>query len=459
MANEGTGPLGFARGDSGSRASVARGIVARMSETDTTGHGVKAETAARQGAALSAARRVRPVAPLTVFSIPGYGQLWTGCVFLSLGNWAERLSVGWLVLTETGSILAAASTMAVRSGAGILVAPFAGAIADKVPRNRLLLATSVFKACVVAGAGYLAVGGIGSQWNILPLMALLGAAQAFEIPSTQAMVADIAGRERTMSALAVQSVGTRAIGVFGALMGGVVSDRLGAPPALYVGAAFLVIGGMTLYSVRAPVRIVAARTDGVLRGAVDGLKAVSRDRTVAVLLGMAMFVEIFGFAYQAVLPSVAQDVLGLKATGYGTLTVAAGIGAVVGVAGMSMLGDYPRKGRLVIGIIFVFGVTMLAFGTSTVLAISLALIAVIGACMAIFDAMQWTMLQAHVPDAMRGRVVAAWIFAIGFGWTGHLLLGYVAEEIGVQWALYASGGMLLVAGTVALVLFRRVRLL
>jgi predicted MFS family arabinose efflux permease len=261
-----------------------------------------------------------------------------------------------------------------------------------------------------------------------------------------------------MSALSVQSVGTRAIGVFGALMGGIVSDRLGAPPALYIGAAFVLIGGLTLFSVRTPARTVTAHAEGVLKGAVDGLKAVSRDRTVAVLLGMAMFVEIFGFAYQAVLPAVARDVLGLKATGYGTLTVAAGVGAIVGVVGLSMLGDYSHKGRLVIGIIFVFGAAMLAFGASTTLAMSLALIAVIGACMAMFDAMQWTMLQAHVPDAMRGRVVAAWIFAIGFGWTGHLLLGYAAEQVGVRWALVASGGMLLVAGAAALALFRRVRL-
>ncbi len=346
--------------------------------------------------------------------------------------------------------------MAIRSGASVVAAPFAGSIADRVPRGRLLLITSVFKAFAVIAIGLVAEGGVSSQWRVFALVPLLGVAQAFEVPSTQAMVTDAVGRERSMQALSLQTVVTRSVGIFGALAGGIVSDRLGAPPALYAAAGLFVIGGGVLSTVRGSngVSRPAQRGGGVLQ-TVEGIRTVTKTRPVAALLLTAMAVEIFGFAYQAVLPSVASEVLGFKATGYGALTLAAGCGGVAGVLGLSALGDYRRKGTVVLVAVFVFGASMVAFAASTVVPISIGFIVLMGACMATFDTMQWTMLQAHVSDEMKGRVIAAWVFAIGFGWVGHLAMGASAELIGVRWTLAATGMALLATCGAASVAFRR----
>ncbi len=391
-----------------------------------------------------------------MFALSAYRQLWAGCVLLALGNFAERLAISWLVFVETGSILAAASTLAVRSGASAIAAPFAGAFADRIPRGRLLLMTSVFKAAVMVATGFIAAGGISSQWPILAMVALMGAAQAFEVPSTQAMVTDIVGRQRAMPALSMQSVGTRLVGVLGALMGGIVSDRLGAPPALYIAAGLFVMGGLVLSGVRLPAKEAAfAAAGGIVRQTFDGIRTLTRTQSVAILLVIAMVVEIFGFAYQAVLPALAGDVLKLKATGYGVLTVAAACGGVAGVLALAALGDYKRKGAVVLVVIFVFGLGMVGLSSSELLPVSLVFIGVMGACMATVEALQWTLLQAHVPDEMRGRAVAAWVFAIGFGWTGHLAMGFAAEQFGVRWTLTGTGVALLISGVTATLLFRR----
>ena len=72
-----------------------------------------------------------------------------------------------------------------------------------------------------------------------------------------------------------------------------------------------------------------------------------------------------------------------------------------------------------------------------------------------FDALQWTLLQAEVPDGMRGRVMGAWVFAVGFGWVGHLELGALGDLIGVQWALAINGSLVTAGATIAaLVAFR-----
>lgn len=401
------------------------------------------------------ARRVR--AP-GAFSVPAYRRLWAGASIIALANWGERLAVGWLVLTETDSVLATASTMALRSAPGILVAPFAGAVADRVPRQRLLFAAALAKAAVAVAIGLVALGGISSPWSVLPLVALIGAASSFEAPSTQALITDIVDHRQAMSAISLQATGSRAIGVLGALAAGVIADRAGVAPALFAAAGVFVLGGLVVITIRAPARARAQKRAGLAAEALDGMRTMAAMPAVATLLVMAMVVEIFGFAYNAVLPAVARDVLHVQATGYGSLAFMSGVGAVFGVLALSLLGDHPRKALIVLAITLSFGTALVAFGSSTSFVLSMALVAWVGAMAAAFDAMQSTLLQARVPDDMRGRAVAAWVFAIGFGWIGHLLLGAAAEGIGVQWALRASGGMVLLTGLAAVVVFRRVRI-
>ena len=68
---------------------------------------------------------------------------------------------------------------------------------------------------------------------------------------------------------------------------------------------------------------------------------------------------------------------------------------------------------------------------------------------AMFDAMEWTLLQANVPDNMRGRVIGGWVFAIGFGWIGHMAMGAVGEAVGVRWAIGGAGLVVIVASLAA----------
>ena len=76
---------------------------------------------------------------------------------------------------------------------------------------------------------------------------------------------------------------------------------------------------------------------------------------------------------------------------------------------------------------------------------------------AAFDALQWTLLQLNVPDRMRGRAVGGWVFAIGFGWIGHLELGALGGAIGVQWALAINGGLVVLVALATVVLIPRLR--
>ncbi|MEE2709804.1 MAG: MFS transporter [Gemmatimonadota bacterium] len=384
--------------------------------------------------------------------LPLFRRLWYGTVIISLANQCERLAAGWLVLVETDSVFLTAASFAIQKAPASLSAPVAGDLSDRIPRSRLLAATAMFKAIILILLGAVAYVDTGQIWPVFVLMALSGIGMSFETPSTQGLITDIVPREMAMRAVAMQSTGARAIGALGSLGGGLLIAGFGVPMTLFAGSGIFLIGFLAMASMRVPAaqqqskRIVGKH---IFRDAAQGLVMLLKLNVVRALLLTAFVVEMFAFAYSALMPSLARDVLHMAADGLGTLNFMSGLGAVIGVAVLSAFGDVSRKGMLLIGVTVIFGCTLISFGLSIYFLLSLVLVMGVGAMAASFDALQWTLLQQHVPDDMRGRSIGGWMFVVGFGWMGQLALGAVAEFIGVQWALATAGGLVILTGLAA----------
>ena len=178
------------------------------------------------------------------------------------------------------------------------------------------------------------------------------------------------------------------------------------------------------------------------------------------------------------MPSFARNVLDLGADGLGQLTFAAGLGSVLGVATLAAASGFPRKGLLFIGITIAYGVFLVAFASSDFFLLSLTLLIGVGAAAGMFDTIQMTLLQQHVPDDARGRAIGGgdghssaaqretglllWDStnlqcAINFAWIGQMTLGYIAESVGVEFALAGAGGLVVVTGLAIFFLSPRLR--
>ncbi len=387
-------------------------------------------------------------------------MLWLGSNCIALGSWAERLAVGWLVLVQTESVLLSAATFGARSAPGIIAAPIGGAVADRFPRNRVLPIAALIRACVIALMALVALRGFSNPWPIFVLIAIEGVVNSFETPATQGLITDIVPRHARMNAISVHSVGGRAVGALGALASGVMAELVGIPTALLAATGAVLVGGaivLLVPTVERTVREAQEPIRRIFRDALTGLRSMVGIPTVSTLLGMAIMVEIFGFAYQAVMPAMARDELHVAESGLGTLRFATGIGAVAGVAALSFLGDFRRKGPLLLAITFAYGLGLVGVALSPNLAVAILLVTLVGAMAAGFDAMEWTLLQATVPDDMRGRVIGGWIFAIGFGWVGHLAMGAVGEAVGVRWAIGGAGLVVMLTGLLVLTVAPRLR--
>ena len=394
----------------------------------------------------------RLTAALGAFRYPAYRRVWAAGALIALAAWTERLAVGWLVLTKTDSVFLTAASLAARQAPGLIAAPLAGAISDRLPRWRLLGIAAAFRALILALLAVFALSGLEPLWVAFALVALAGVGHSFEIPATQALVTDTVPRRSAMHAVTLQSAGARGVGALGGLIGGVVIAAYGVPAALLAGAFVSLIGGLVVGTMRrtAPRRPpIRSRNASVLRDVADGLRVMFAIPLVRTLLGLALLVEMFGFAYQSVLPAVARGVLQVGEVGLGLLSTMAGFGSLAGVIALTAAGGVRRRGRLLIGIILGYGAFLSAFAASGVFPLSLVLITGVGAMAAAFDAMQWILLQQHVPDRMRGRAIGGWVFAIGFGWMGYLALGGAAQTFGVQWALAATGALVALTGIAA----------
>ena len=223
-------------------------------------------------------RNIQSLKPLAAFSYPSFRLLWFSANFVALGIWAERLAVGWLVLEQTNSVLLSAATFAAGSAPSIIAAPIGGAVADRFPRNRLLLLTALIRATSILLIALVALSGFSNPWPIFVIVAFEGVVNSFDMPAKQGLITDIVPRESRMNAISVHSVGTRAVAAIGALASGIIAEFIGIPAALFVAASTSILIGAVIIAfvpnVRATVNRSSASVARIFKDAVIGIRSM-----------------------------------------------------------------------------------------------------------------------------------------------------------------------------------------
>lgn len=379
------------------------------------------------------------------FSAPSFGYLWGGSAMFSFAQWMEWTATSWLVFDSTGSVFLTALSWAARTAPAMVMGPIAGALADRVSRVRLLVIAALLKAAVL---GLISVVALADEPPVALLLLLLlasGVALPLWIASTQPLIQDLVGAERAMSAISINSFGQRVVGVPGAFVAGVIIEKLAVSWAVGLAAVLMLVGAGLYLRIRSP-RQMEARVTSLGDDVREGVKLVGREPAVAMLLALMVVVENLGFSMNSVLPVVADEIMGVGPAGYGLLVMSRGVGSIGGTLGLAALGDYRHKGPLLAGVVAAFGLLVVGVAISEVFAISLLILAGVGAAMAAVDALEWILLQAAVADEFRGRVIGAWNVAIGFGWVGPVVLGGTASILGVQPSLAIFGSLLVMVG-------------
>ena len=338
----------------------------------------------------------------------------------------------------------------------------AGALADRVPRHRLLMATGAGQALTSATLGTLTLLGVVGLAHVLMLTLAAGILRGIEHAARQSYTHDVVGAAGLVKGFAVLGVAMRVGWLLGSLSVGAIIARSDAGAGyLFVASGYLV-GALVLLLVSRPAPTSSSSEAGSLWSSViEFLDAVRRDRALIVLMALTAGAEVFGFAHQVVLPSLARDVLHAGPEGLGVLNGARSVGGILGLAAAALTGGAARGGRafflLVIG---AFGVSLIGLGAAPYLlgfAGVVVLLTLANAAGALADLLSQSLLQLSVPRHLRGRAGGAWVLAIGLAPLGQLQVGALASLFGVSAALAASGLALAALAITAALLFPPVR--
>jgi len=398
-----------------------------------------------------AARRRPPLLP--AFRYRNFRLFYAGFVISLIGVWMQRVAQSWLVLEITDSAFWVGMTDALGSLPVLVFTLYAGVLADRVPRRPMVMVTQTVAMIAALGLAALTLAGTVQLWHIVALAALLGAANAFDIPARHALMVDMVGREDLTNAVALNSSAFNGTRIIGPAIAGLLIAAVG------VGVCFLLNGISYLAVIAALAAIevpVARRASGstttVWLRLQDGFRHVTTDRRTRTLILNIAAVSIFGLPALVLLPVMVRDVLGHGAREYGWMMSAMGVGALAGALGIALFGYRLPRGHLLGWSATVFGGAVIAFGLSRSLALSLGLLALLGCAMIVTTALTNTLVQTLAPDELRARVVAvyAWAF-VGLSPIGGVLAGSIAEWLGagntialggVVTTLVAVGGVL-----------------
>ncbi|MCU1263706.1 MAG: Arabinose efflux permease family protein [Acidobacteria bacterium] len=337
-------------------------------------------------------------------------------------------------------------------GAPIILCSLAGGVfADAVDRKRLMI---IMQSVMLASAScltLLTIAGLNRVWPIYLLTAVASAATAFDTPARQSLMPTLVPARDFPNAI---SLGVTVF--YFAMIGG---------PAL---AGFLLAshGPAIVYGINSAsylaviAALIAIRTSG--RPALKEGEATSRLSFGALKEGLSFvrktpiivqtmtldFAATFFASATALLPIFADKILNVGARGFGLLSAAPAIGAVITGLVMARMGTFRRQGKLVVGSVAVFGLATMAFGLSRVFWISLLMLALAGAADTVSTVLRQTIRQLVTPDHLRGRMTSInMVFFMGGPQLGEVEAGTVAALIGAPLSVMTGGlGSILAAG-------------
>lgn len=364
-------------------------------------------------------------------------RLFYGGQLLSLtGTWMQTTALGWLVLELTDSEFLLGLVMATQMLPILLFTLFAGVVADRVDKRRVLV---IAQASMLVVAFVLAVmtdvGAISVGW-ILLLVLLHGTGNAFEIPTRQSFFVELVGKGDLTNAIALNSSAFNATRIVGPSVAGGLIGTVGIAACFYLNAASYIFVLGSLLAIRLP----RFRPDPAPRTKWENLKEgfayLRGDRLARTLTGLIAAISILGLPYATLMPVFARDVLNAGAQGLGLLLAATGVGAVAGGFTLAVLGTRVPRGKLLLWSTLGFCITLCAFALSPVFLLSMALLVAFGFCMILTSANVNSILQTQVPDRLRGRVMSVYVFMfLGMMPLGSLQAGAVASFFGAPIAL------------------------
>jgi len=370
-----------------------------------------------------------------------------------VGSWMQQVAQAWLVLSLTNSPLRLGLVGSLNFLPILLFALVGGAVADRLPKRRLLVLTQSLLFCQTATLALLIVTGRVRYWHICVLALVWGIANTIDLPVRQAFVVELAGRADVTSAVALNSAAFNVARIVGPAAAGLLIARAGVAPAYFINAGAFVVVIVALLTVRARGTPLPRGGTTIGEEIREGVSYVLQTPRILILLAVLAVISITVFNFSVYVPLFARQVLGLGPEGFGLLMAAVGVGAVGGALTLGALQAPSISLLFTTGFLSCTGLVVMStigrFGAAAGVLFVLGWISVmvVAGCQAA--------LQLAAPDRLRGRIMSLHTFIYGGVFPfGAFTVGSISEHWGVSWAFRVAGLFGLTALTLVLVWWR-----
>jgi MFS family permease len=386
--------------------------------------------------------------PLYSLKNRSFRILWLG-TFASI-NAMEMAGIagGWLVYTMTESPLALGIVMAGSGIPLILFSLFGGAVADRVRKKNLLLMTQAGLCFISVAITGLVVFQVVVLWHLVVASLVSGMISSFNLPGRQAILMELVKEEELTNALALNSIAGNICRMGSPALAGVLLSIINIPGvygivALGYGLAFFSLLFLPKGE-KSPKKADRQGAASMINDVLEGLRYVRSNPTLSSLLVMAFVPLITATSYIPLMPVFAKTVFKAGETGLGFLMSSVGIGAFCGSFFIAALGDFQRKGLLMLSSGMLFGLSLVCFGLAGSLGVAMVFLFFVGIGGSIFLTLIMSLIMSNTPPALVGRVMSIFIMTWGLMPLAALPAGALAQLSSAALVVSAGGAILFI---------------
>ncbi|NPV69889.1 MAG: MFS transporter [Firmicutes bacterium] len=383
--------------------------------------------------------------PLAALKHRDFRLFWLGQAVSLIGTWTQTVAQSWLVLDMTKSpFLLGCQTMA-QYGPVFGLSLFAGCLADRFPKRRLLIVVQSTMCVLAFALGILTLVGQVSYLHIIIFSLLLGIATAFDTPARHSLVTEMVGKEDVVGAVSLNTSILNLARIVGPAVAGLVIGAFGPGVAFLLnGASYIpVIVALTLMGdhgpkTQHPPYPMMSRMISEIR---EGFAYVDKKPAMSLAVVSATTTSVFLFNYHVLIPVLAREVLGGSATATGFLMSSMGLGALCG----AFFGSYVNRNGPSLRVIAlgILGLSLASVVTAVLTypsALSTIAMGAYGASGIIVMNTVNSLLQINSPDYLRGRVMGIYsLITRGSPFLGGLFAGAICDALGARWGFAISG--------------------
>ena len=374
-----------------------------------------------------------------------FALFWSARICTSFAYQMLSVAIGWRVYELTGSAFDLGLVGLAQFLPVALLTLLVGHVADRYDRRRIV---AICQAVEAVAAALLAVGTATGKLpvgGIFAIVALLGAARAFESPTLSALMPGLVGEARLQQASAWSASANQTATILGPAAGGLLYAIGGAIP--FALATLLFLAASTFVTLIQLERALPKREAPTLRSVFSGIIFIWENPAMLGAISLDLFAVLFGGA-TALLPIYARDILHTGSWGLGILRAAPALGALTMSVVLARRPLQRHAGRLMFGAVVVFGMATAVFALSRSLPLSLVALVMLGAADVVSVVIRFALVQLRTPDEMRGRVSAVNMLFIGTSnQLGEFESGATAALLGTVPATLLGG-----LGTIAVAL-------